>query len=521
MQAGLYSVRSENGNANSRRDQISDIGQMNKLLLRLNHTSIVRLRPPNVPATGTLAGVERRIFGIENEYGVTCTLRGQRRLSPDEVARYLFRRVVSWGRSSNVFLENGARLYLDVGSHPEYATPECDSLYDLVAHDRAGERVLEGLQHSAEERLAEEGIRGEIYLFKNNTDSAGNSYGCHENYLMDRRISFKQVVEPLLPFFSTRQIWCGAGKVGSENRNHPCDYQISQRADFFETEVALDTMVKRPIVNTRDEPHADREKYRRLHVIVGDSNMSEFTIYLRNGVTALILSMIEDGAITKDLTLRDPVRSIREVSHDLTLQNQLIMDDGTSRTALEIQSDFLEMALAYTSSRSLDPVQKDVLQKWEEVIGALKRDPMELDTRIDWVIKKRLIESYMDRKNLSWDDSQVQMLDLQYHDSRPEKGLYHLLERQGKVERIVTDEEIQHAVHNPPRDTRAFFRGECLKRYPSEVFGVNWDSISFGLEDESIKRVMMSEPLKGTSEFVEELLDRSKTAVELLENMGS
>jgi len=212
---------------------------------------------------------------------------------------------------------------------------------------------------------------------------------------------------------------------------------------------------------------------------------------------------------------------IREVSHDLTLGNLLTMDDGTSRTALEIQSDFLEMALAYTSSRSLDPVQKDVLQKWEEVIGALQRDPMELDTRIDWVIKKRLIESYMSRKNLAWDDSQVQMLDLQYHDSRPEKGLYYLLERQGKVERIVTDEEIQHAVYNPPRDTRAFFRGECLKRYPGEVFGVNWDSISFGLEDESIKRVMMAEPLKGTSEFVEELLDRSETAAELLENMGS
>ncbi len=417
----------------------------------------------------------------------------------------------------NKTLINGARYYVD-HAHPEYSSPEVTNARDLVIHEKAGERVIEISRREANLLLPEGAL---MLIYKNNSDRKGNSYGCHENYLMDRRISFKQVVEPLLPFFSTRQIWCGAGKVGSENRNHPCDYQISQRADFFETEVALDTMVKRPIVNTRDEPHADREKYRRLHVIVGDSNMSEFTIYLRNGVTSLILSMIEDGAITKDLTLRDPVRSIREVSHDLTLQNQLIMDDGTSRTALEIQSDFLEMALAYTSSRSLDPVQKDVLQKWEEVIGALKRDPMELDARIDWVIKKRLIESYMDRKNLSWDDSQVQMLDLQYHDSRPEKGLYHLLERQGKVERIVTDEEIQHAVHNPPRDTRAFFRGECLKRYPSEVFGVNWDSISFGLEDESIKRVMMSEPLKGTSEFVEELLDRSKTAVELLENMGS
>jgi proteasome accessory factor A len=417
----------------------------------------------------------------------------------------------------NKTLINGARYYVD-HAHPEYSSPEVTNARDLVIHEKAGERIIEISRREAN-ILLPDGVQ--MLIYKNNSDRKGNSYGCHENYLMDRRTPFKKVVEPLLPFFSTRQIWCGAGKVGSESRNHPCDYQLSQRADFFETEVALDTMVKRPIVNTRDEPHADREKYRRLHVIVGDSNMSEFTIYLRNGVTALILSMIEDGAISIDLTLRDPVRSIREVSHDLSLEHELMMEDGSARTALQIQEDFLEMALAYTSSRSLDPVQKDVLQKWQEVIEALGRDPMELDGKIDWVIKKRLIERYMSRKNLDWSDSQVQMLDLQYHDSRPDKGLYYLLERQGRVERIVTDEEIQHAVHNPPRDTRAFFRGECLRRYPSEVFGVNWDSISFGLEDESIKRIMMAEPLKGTSEFVEELLERSDTAAELLENMAS
>jgi len=417
----------------------------------------------------------------------------------------------------NKTLINGARFYVD-HAHPEYASPEVTNARDLVIHEKAGERVIEISRREANQLLP---AGAQMLIYKNNSDRKGNSYGCHENYLMDRRTSFKQVVEPLLPFFSTRQIWCGAGKVGSENRNHPCEFQLSQRADFFETEVALDTMVKRPIVNTRDEPHADREKYRRLHVIVGDSNMSEFTIYLRNGVTALILAMIEDGAITRNLSLRDPVRAIREVSHDPGLGCALTMDDGRSRTAIEIQSEFLEMALAYTSSRSLDPIQKDVLQKWQSVMEALARDPMELDTRIDWVIKKRMIETYMERKGLSWDDSQVQMLDLQYHDSRPDKGLYHLLERQGKVERIVTDEEIQKALYSPPRDTRAYFRGECLKRYPTEVFGVNWDSISFGLEDDSIKRVMMAEPLKGTSEFVEELLDRSATAAELLDNMGA
>ena len=417
----------------------------------------------------------------------------------------------------NKTLINGARYYVD-HAHPEYSCPEVTNARDLVIHEKAGERIIEISRRHANSLLPE---GAQMLIYKNNSDRKGNSYGCHENYLMDRRTPFKKVVEPLLPFLSTRQIWCGAGKVGSESRNHPCDYQLSQRADFFETEVALDTMVKRPIVNTRDEPHADREKYRRLHVIVGDSNMSEFTIYLRNGVTSLILSMIEDGAISKDLTLRDPVRTIREVSHDLSLEHEQTMDDGSARTALQIQADFLEMALAYTSSRSLDPVQKDVLQKWQEVIESLGRDPMELDGKIDWVIKKRLIERYMSRKNLDWSDPQVEMLDLQYHDSRPDKGLYHILERQGKVERIVSDEEIQHAVHNPPRDTRAFFRGECLRRYPSEVFGVNWDSISFGLEDESIKRIMMAEPLKGTSEFVEELLERSETAAALLENMGS
>ena len=416
----------------------------------------------------------------------------------------------------NKTLINGARFYVD-HAHPEYSSPEVTNARELVIHEKAGERIIEISRREANQLLPA-GVQ--MLIYKNNSDRKGNSYGCHENYLMDRRTSFKQIVEPLLPFFATRQIWCGAGKVGSENRSHPCHYQLSQRADFFETEVALDTMVKRPIVNTRDEPHADREKYRRLHVIVGDSNMSEFTIYLRNGVTALILAMIEDGVISKDLSLRDPVRTIREVSHDVSLSHPITMDDGSSRTAIEVQNEFLEMALAYTSSRSLDPVQKDVLQKWQDVMTALSRDPMELDGKIDWVIKKRLIESYMARKNLDWGAPQVQMLDLQYHDSRPDKGLYHLLERQGNVERIVTDAEIQGAVYAPPRDTRAYFRGECLRRYPNEVFGVNWDSISFGLADESIKRVMMTEPSKGTSEFVEALLDRSATAAELLDNMG-
>ena len=269
------------------------------------------------PRRGTLPAVERRIVGMENEYGVTCTLRGQRRLSPDEVARYLFRRVVSWGRSSNVFLENGARLYLDVGSHPEYATPECDSLYELVAHDKAGERVLEGLLHSAERRLEEEGIRGQVHLFKNNTDSAGNSYGCHENYLVARQGDFQQVLDTLIPFFVTRQVFAGSGKVLHTPRG--AVFCLAQRAEHIWEGVSSATTRSRPIINTRDEPHADAERYRRLHVIAGDSNMSEYATYAKVGSTLALLQMLDEGVVFRDLSLENPIRALREISHDLSL----------------------------------------------------------------------------------------------------------------------------------------------------------------------------------------------------------
>jgi proteasome accessory factor A len=415
----------------------------------------------------------------------------------------------------NKTLINGARYYVD-HAHPEYSCPEVTNARDLVIHEKAGERVIEVSRREANALLPEGAV---MLIYKNNSDRKGNSYGSHENYLMDRRTSFKQIVERLLPFFATRQVYTGAGKVGSENRGEPCDYQLSQRADFFETEVALDTMVKRPIVNTRDEPHADREKYRRLHVIVGDSNMSEYTIYIRNGVTALVLAMIEDGAVRTDLALRDPVRAIREVSHDASCKKELTLESGKSMTAVEIQAEYLEMALKYTASRSLDPITADILEKWQYVMECLKRDPMELSSEIDWVIKKSLIEGFMERKNLDWKSSQVQMLDLQYHDSRPDKGLYYMLERQERVERIVTDEEINAAVYAPPVDTRAYFRGECLRRYPTEVFGVNWDSISFGIDDEPVKRIMMAEPLRGSKAHVQELLEGSANAAELVRNL--
>ncbi len=415
----------------------------------------------------------------------------------------------------NKTLINGARYYVD-HAHPEYSCPEVTNPRDLVVHEKAGERIVEISRREANLLLPP---GAQMLIYKNNSDRKGNSYGCHENYLIDRRTSFKQVVEHLMPFFVTRQLYTGAGKVGSENRGQPCDYQLSQRADFFETEVALDTMVKRPIINTRDEPHADRDKYRRLHVIVGDSNMSEYTIYLRNGVTAIVLSMIEDGAIGTDLAMRDPVRAIKDVSHDPACKQIVQLDNGKKLTGLQVQREYLELALRYTQSRSIDPITKDVLVKWEHVLDALERDPMELAGQIDWVIKKAMIEGFMERKGLDWQAPQVQMLDLQYHDSRPDKGLYYMLERQDLVERLVTDEEITHAIHNPPEDTRAYFRGQCLKRFAAQVFGVNWDSISFGIDDEPIKRVMMSEPLKGSKAHVEDLLEASATAAELVKNL--
>src|SRR6516162_4926373 len=340
--------------------------------------------------------MERRIFGLENEYGVTCTLRGQRRLSPDEVARYLFRRVVSWGRSSNVFLENGARLYLDVGSHPEYATPECDSISDLVIHDKAGERILEHLVVSAEARLREEGIRGVIFLFKNNTDSAGNSYGCHENYLTTRRDDFTHYAEVLIPFLISRQIYAGAGKVLQTARG--AMYCVSQRAEHIWEGVSSATTRSRPIINTRDEPHADAERYRRLHVIVGDSNMSEYATFLKIGATSILLRMLEDPSVVlRNMTLENPIRAIREISHDMTCTRRVRLANGRELSAVEMQSEYLNRALRFAKRRGLPKLEQRALEMWEHVMSHLEKDPLELRTEVDWVIKYHLIESYRKR----------------------------------------------------------------------------------------------------------------------------
>jgi proteasome accessory factor A len=415
----------------------------------------------------------------------------------------------------NKTLENGARYYVD-HAHPEYSCPEVTNPHELVVHEKAGERIVEVSRREACGALPD---GTQMLIHKNNSDRKGNSYGSHENYLMDRRTSFKQIVEHLMPFFVSRQVYSGAGKVGSENRAHPCTYQLSQRADFFETEVALDTMVKRPIINTRDEPHADREKYRRLHVIVGDSNMNEYTIWLRQGATALALGMIEDGRIDRDLSMRDPVRAIKRVSHDPTLKQTIEMQNGRKLTGVQVQREFHELAVKYVEEEGVADWAPEIVREWGTVLDALESDPDELADRIDWITKKVLIERFMERKGVDWEDPKVAMMDLQYHDLRPDKGLYYVLERQGKVRRVVTDREITRAITEPPEDTRAYFRGQCLKRYGAEVFGVNWDSISFGIGEEPIKRVLMAEPLKGSRVHVEELLERSSGAAELVQNL--
>ncbi len=366
--------------------------------------------------------MDRRIFGLENEYGVTCTFRGQRRLSPDEVARYLFRRVVSWGRSSNVFLRNGARLYLDVGSHPEYATPECDSLIDLVTHDKAGERILEGLLVDADRRLREEGIAGDIYLFKNNTDSAGNSYGCHENYLVARHGEFGRLADILIPFLVTRQIICGAGKVLQTPRG--AVYCVSQRAEHIWEGVSSATTRSRPIINTRDEPHADAERFRRLHVIVGDSNMSETTMLLKVGATDLVLRMVEAGAVMRDLTLENPIRAIRDVSHDMTGRRKIRLASGREMSALEIQHEYLAKARSFIDGRGADQTTERVLELWERAIRAVETGDLDLIARdIDWVTKYQLIERYRSKHDLPLASPRVAQLDLAYHDVHRGRGL--------------------------------------------------------------------------------------------------
>ncbi|MFD2468771.1 MULTISPECIES: Pup--protein ligase [Amycolatopsis] len=449
--------------------------------------------------------MQRRIFGIETEFGVTCTFHGQRRLSPDEVARYLFRRVVSWGRSSNVFLSNGSRLYLDVGSHPEYATAECDDLTQLVTHDKAGERILEDLLVDAERRLADEGIGGDIFLFKNNTDSAGNSYGCHENYLVTRAGEFSRIADVLLPFLVTRQLICGAGKVLQTPRG--AVYCLSQRAEHIWEGVSSATTRSRPIINTRDEPHADAERYRRLHVIVGDSNMAEPTTMLKVGSAHLVLEMIEAGVQFRDFTLDNPIRAIREISHDLTGRRQVRLAGGREASALDIQREYHARAVQHLKENGSTPANERVVELWGRALEAVEeQDFSKIDTEIDWAIKHRLVERYRAKHDLDLSSPRVAQLDLAYHDIRRGRGVFDLLQRKGLVRRVTDDGEIEAAKDTPPQTTRAKLRGDFIAaaQAAGRDFTVDW--VHLKLNDQAQRTVLCKDPFRAVDERVERLI---------------
>ncbi|HET7684103.1 MAG TPA: depupylase/deamidase Dop [Marmoricola sp.] len=414
---------------------------------------------------------------------------------------------------ANVILTNGARLYVD-HAHPEYSTPECTNPLDVVRWDKAGEQIaLDAC------RFASVAGEPDLLLYKNNTDNKGASYGAHENYLMRRSTPFGDIVRHLTPFFVSRQVVCGAGRVGIGQDGRGDGFQLSQRADFFEVEVGLETTLKRPIINTRDEPHADPERYRRLHVIIGDANLAEVSTYLKVGTTALVLSMIEDGFIRDRLTLARSVPALKEISHDPTLQATVELEDGRRLTGVQLQWEYFELVRKYLQERmgdSVEPATRDLVDRWESVLDRLERDPMLCATELDWVAKLKLLQSYRDRDGLEWDDAKLHLIDLQYSDIRPDKGLYNRLVRLGKVERLLGDDEVTHAMHEPPEDTRAYFRGRCLAKYSDSIAAASWDSVIFDLPGhESLQRVPTLDPLRGSRAHVGELIDASATAVDL------
>ncbi len=489
-----------------------------------------------------------KIVGIETEYGVA--LRGAPEPNPVVASSllingYVEQRRIGWdfedetpGRDArgfardgaqppeiethlvNAVLTNGARYYVD-HAHPEYSTPECADPLEATLFDKAGERILARSMEAAR-RLLPAGQ--EIVVYKNNSDGKGNSYGCHENYLVDRNVPFAALVRNLIPWFVTRQVFTGAGKIGSENGADACEYQVSQRADFFEEEVGLETTLKRPIVNTRDEPHADPQKYRRLHVIVGDANLCEVATFLKVGTTAIVLAMIEDGFIDKDLSISSPVAAIKQVSHDPTLQATVDCSSLGRCTSIELQWEFLRLARKYADETGLaccgpEAVTTLVLDRWESVLGALESDPSSLDGQLDWVTKQELLRAYAERDSLDWNDPKLELLSVQYHDVRPGRSLYEKLVRGGRIERLLDEDAIVAAMADPPDSTRAYFRGTCLARWADSVVAANWDSLVLDVGVEPLRRIPMMEPTRGSKEHVAELFGQVSTPRQLVERL--
>jgi proteasome accessory factor A len=433
------------------------------------------------------------VFGLETEYGITFTVDGRRGMPTEDVARRLFRNVISWGRTSNVFLENGARLYLDVGSHPEYATPECASAHEVVVHERAGDRILDDLRRRTQADLDEEGIVGRLRIFRNNTDFSGNSYGSHENYLVERQGEFQPLADALLPFLVTRQIFAGAGKVLLTARG--AVYVLSQRAEHIWEGVSSATTRSRPVINSRDEPHADADRYRRLHVIVGDSNMSDVVTWLRVASCDLVIRLVEEGGVLDVPPLESATRAIREVSRDLTGRGPVRLTDGRDVPALEVQRHYLEAVERFLEERHPDDADaRHVAREWRRVLTALDHDPMSLESELDWVAKLRLIEAYQARNGVALEDPRVGMLDLAYHDLSPERGLHHLLVREGRMASTVREADVLTAVDEPPR-TRAQLRGRFLRAAREHGRDVTVDWVHLKLNGEAPRTVMCKDPL--------------------------
>ncbi len=450
--------------------------------------------------------MDKRIFGIETEFGIAYSSPDSRPLSPEEIARYLFRKVVSWGRSSNVFLTNGSRLYLDVGSHPEYATAECDDIAELIAQDQAGTLILDDLVQEAQNRLQQEGFGGKVFLFKNNTDSAGNSYGSHENYLIPRRGEFTRLAEILIPFLVTRQLIAGAGKVLPAQGG--AAYAFSQRADHIWEGVSSATTRSRPIINTRDEPHADAEFYRRLHVIVGDSNMSETTTMLKVGTVDLILRMVEKGVIMRDLRMENPIRSIREISHDLTGRQPVKMANGRELSALAIQREFFGAVTAFVAREGAhNEYVPRIMDLWGRTLDAIEsQDYRGIDTEIDWAIKKKLLDGYRARNSLELNSPRIAQLDLTYHDISPTRGLFNILRARGSAARVVTEAEVKSAVDTPPQGTRAKLRGDFVRKAQEAGRDYTVDWVHLKLNDRSHQTVLCKDPFANTDERVDALI---------------
>jgi len=451
----------------------------------------------------------RRIFGIETEYGITCSMEDHRRLTPDELARYLFSDIVDEYRSNNVFLPNGGRLYLDVGSHPEYATAECDLLTDVLAQEKAGDEIVSQMARTAQAKLASEGITGRVFVFKNNTDSSGNSYGCHENYLINRKLDYLQHLDGLLPFLVTRQLFCGAGKLLKTSSG--VVYVMSQRADHMWDAVSSATTRSRPMINTRDEPHANSDKYRRLHVISGDSNMSETAMLLKVATMDLVLAVMEAGAIPVNLRVDNPMKAIRDVARDLSGCAQIQLQDGRTLSAVETQRIYFELVCSNIErfGWELSELHNQALRLWGQIISAFETGNLsDFDSVLDWRIKLQLLTAFQNEQGLAQDSAKLAQVELMYHELSSDRGIYNLLLSQDRINRVVSNTQIESATKLPPQTTRAKLRGEFLSaaKKTKTSIATDWMHLKVNLPVE--RSVSLPDPFSATDDRVQDLISQ-------------